>query len=143
MLNLYQGMAPIKTNSDTKDEHMIKVIDAKGRYLHDTYVRRAKGLVKKGRASYINECTICIGSVTGKEPYMEQMTKEEMLKEIDIMLKNQDYFKMALDTIEKIPADMDKELAEQRITAVMNIVKEKETTNQKLIDLWTQMYQAE
>ena len=49
---------------------------------------------------------------------------------------------MALDTIEKIPTDMDKELVEQRITAVMNIVKEKETTNQKLIDLWTQMYQA-
>ena len=70
------------------------------------------------------------------------MTKEEMLKEIELMLKNQDYFKMALDTIEKIPTDMDKELVEQRITAVMNIVKEKETTNQKLIDLWTQMYQA-
>ena len=83
-----------------------------------------------------------MGSASGKEPYMEQMTKEEMLKEIELMLKNQDYFKMALDTIEKIPTDMDKELVEQRITAVMNIVKEKETTNQKLIDLWTQMYQA-
>lgn len=143
MLNVYQGMAPIKTNSDTKDEHMIKVIDVQGHYLHDTYERRAKGLVKKGRASYINECTICIGSTSGKESYMEQMTKEEILKEIDEMLKNQDYFKMAMDTIEKIPADMDKELVEQRMTAVMNIVKEKETTNQKLIDLWTQMYQAE
>lgn len=143
MLNVYQGMAPIKTNSDTKDEHMIKVIDVQGHYLHDTYERRAKGLVKKGRASYINECTIFIGSTSGKESYMEQMTKEEMLKEIDEMLKHQDYFKMAMDTIEKIPADMDKELVEQRITAVMNIVKEKETTNQKLIDLWTQMYQAE
>ncbi|RGB58325.1 hypothetical protein DXA09_01540 [Absiella sp. AM54-8XD] len=142
MLNMYQGMAPIKTNSDTKDELMIKVIDVQGNYLHDTYERRAKGLVKKGRASYINECTICMGSASGKEPYMEQMTKEEMLKEIELMLKNQDYFKMALDTIEKIPTDMDKELVEQRITAVMNIVKEKETTNQKLIDLWTQMYQA-
>lgn len=143
MLNVYQGMAPIKTNSDTKDEHMIKVIDVQGHYLHDTYERRAKGLVKKGRASYINEYTICIGSTSGKESYMEQMTKEEILKEIDEMLKHQDYFKMAMDTIEKIPADMDKELVEQRMTAVMNIVKEKETTNQKLIDLWTQMYQAE
>lgn len=143
MLNVYQGMAPIKTNSDTKDKHMIKVIDVQGHYLHDTYERRAKGLVKKGRASYINECTICIGSTSGKESYMEQMTKEEILKEIDEMLKHQDYFKMAMDTIEKIPADMDKELVEQRMTAVMNIVKEKETTNQKLIDLWTQMYQAE
>ena len=143
MLNVYQGKAPIKTNSDTKDEHMIKVIDVQGHYLHDTYERRAKGLVKKGRASYINECTICIGSTSGKESYMEQMTKEEILKEIDEMLKHQDYFKMAMDTIEKIPADMDKELVEQRMIAVMNIVKEKETTNQKLIDLWTQMYQAE
>lgn len=143
MLNVYQGMAPIKTNSDIKDEHMIKVIDVQGHYLHDTYERRAKGLVKKGRASYINECTICIGSTSGKESYMEQMTKEELLKEIDEMLKHQDYFKMAMDTIEKIPVDMDKELVEQRMTAVMNIVKEKETTNQKLIDLWTQMYQAE
>lgn len=121
---------------------MIKVIDAQGRYLHDTYKRRAKGLVKKGRASYINECTICIGCTSGKEPYMEQMTKEEMLKEIELMLKNQDYFKMAMDTIEKIPMDMDKESVDQRISAIMNIVKEKETTNQKLIDLWTQMYQA-
>lgn len=121
---------------------MIKIIDAQGRYLHDTYKRRAKGLVKKGRAYKVDEDTICMNVAFGKDTCMEQITKEELMKEIDEMLKNQDYFKMAMDTIEKIPMDMDKELVDQRITAIMNIVKEKETTNQKLIDLWTQMYQA-
>lgn len=57
---------------------MIKVIDAQGRYLHDTYKRRAKGLVKKGRAYKIDEDTICIAF--GKDTYMEQITKEELIK---------------------------------------------------------------
>lgn len=120
----------------------MKVMTAQGRFLHDTYERRARGLVKKGRAYYVDETTICLLDISGKEHSMEPITKEELFKEMETMLNNQEYFKMAINAIEKIPAGMEEEQVELRTTAIMNMVKEKEATQQKLIDLWAQMVQS-
>lgn len=38
----------------------ITVLDESGNVIGDTYPKRAKGLVKKGRALYVDETTICL-----------------------------------------------------------------------------------
>jgi len=38
----------------------ILVVDLQGKECGVTYPKRAKGLVKKGRARFVNECTICL-----------------------------------------------------------------------------------
>ena len=45
-------MTPIEKN--------IIVVDEYGNELHRTYARRAKGLVKKGRAHFVGDDTICL-----------------------------------------------------------------------------------
>ena len=47
-----RGTAPITKN--------IRVIDAQGNEYEATYLRRAKGLVKNGRARFIDEHTLCL-----------------------------------------------------------------------------------
>ncbi|MBE6598140.1 MAG: hypothetical protein E7638_01720 [Ruminococcaceae bacterium] len=45
---------------------MIKVFDKNGNELEPTYPKRAQGLVKKGRARFIDECTIVLCETTEK-----------------------------------------------------------------------------
>lgn len=47
-----KGTTPIEKN--------IRVVDAQGNELEATYPKRAKGLVKQGRARFIDENTICL-----------------------------------------------------------------------------------
>jgi hypothetical protein len=62
------GTTPIKKNGDTHkiDKGMtpitknINVIDEKGNIYEATFPKRAKGLVKKGRARFVNNNTICL-----------------------------------------------------------------------------------
>lgn len=44
----------------------ISVVDESGRTLESTYLRRAKGLVKSGRAHWIHDCGICLKSDESK-----------------------------------------------------------------------------
>lgn len=117
----------------------VHVIDANGKVLHDTYAKRAKGLVKKGRAYYVDETSICMICSMRKEHNMETMTKEELLKQMEEMLQHQTYMKEAIDAIEKIPYDLEEAQVRLRTEAIMQIVKEKEASNQALIALWKQM----
>lgn len=121
----------------------IHVIDVQGNILHDTYARRAKGLVKKGRAYYVDDTSICMICPDGKGHTMETMTKEELLNNMEKMLKNSSYIKEAMDAIEKIPYDLDEEQVKLRTEAITQIVKEKEATNQGLVELWKMMAKPE
>lgn len=58
----------------------IAVIDAQGNEYEATYPKRAKGLVKNGRARFVNETTICLAC---PPPYTEgtQMNTDDILKE--------------------------------------------------------------
>lgn len=55
------------------------------------------------------------------------------------MLQHQTYMKEAIDAIEKIPYDLEEAQVRLRTEAIMQIVKEKEASNQALIALWKQM----
>ena len=50
--NQYKGATPIEKN--------VRVIDEQGNEYEATYPKRAKGLVKNGRARFIDEHTLCL-----------------------------------------------------------------------------------
>lgn len=118
------------------------VKDEKGNFLQKTYVRRAKGLVKKGRAYYEDENTICLiyGKTNKKEILMEQIDKQEILARIDAIINHMDYMKEAFMTLEKIPHDLDIEASTIRTNAIMEIVNAREQTNRDVVQLLHKMY---
>ncbi len=60
-------MTPIEKN--------IRVVDEQGNELEATYPKRAKGLVKNGRARFIDEQTICLACPPGKNLEDKKMFK--------------------------------------------------------------------
>ncbi len=68
-LSYTQGMIPIEKN--------ITVVDEQGNDYEPTYPKRAKGLVKHGRARFVDEHTICLACPPyneTEEPIMEEQT---------------------------------------------------------------------
>jgi len=51
-------MAPITKNGETKDKRTIRVLDESGVPIGSTYPKRAAGLIKKGRAQFVNDFDI-------------------------------------------------------------------------------------
>ena len=72
----------IKTRGATPIEKNIIVVDEQGNEYEATYLKRAKGLVKNGRARFINENTICL-ACPPKE-YLEDNKMENKLTEREI-----------------------------------------------------------
>jgi len=66
-----RGRTPITKN--------IKVVDERGNIYEATYPRRAKGLVKHGRARFIDENTLCLARPPKKsEDIMENINERNM-----------------------------------------------------------------
>ena len=72
----------INTRGATPIEKNIIVVDEQGNEYEATYLKRAKGLVKNGRARFINENTICL-ACPPKE-YLEDNKMENKLTEREI-----------------------------------------------------------
>lgn len=53
-----EGMIPITKNDDCGVKRTVRVFSADGEEIGHTYPKRARGLVKKGRARYVNGCDI-------------------------------------------------------------------------------------
>lgn len=57
-LNRKEGRIPIAKNTDSEGRKTVRVLDGEGSEIGMTYPRRAAGLVKKGRAYYMNDYII-------------------------------------------------------------------------------------
>ena len=55
-----EALKYILTEGRTPMEKNIAVIDAQGRTYETTWPKRARGLVKSGKARFVNENTICL-----------------------------------------------------------------------------------
>ena len=139
-------------------------MDEKGNVYEATYPKRAKGLVKNGRARFVDENTICLAC-----PPSEIISEDKIMTNQDININinenaanevssryNLDY---ALRSIEKIrddttylkdtiealrlmeksdgPADV---AGEAKGRALQKVVESRETTNQALIKFYEKMY---
>jgi hypothetical protein len=144
-----KGMTPIAKN--------IFVVDEQGNQYEATYPRRAQGLVKSGRARFLDANTICLAcppinvlednsmsEVTNKIDDINkplELTMSYVLNRIDYIMKESSHINNAIETIRYMeinegPMGSDSARGE----AISHAVKSRETTNQQLIKLLEKMY---
>ncbi len=150
-------MIPIEKN--------IIVVDENGKEYEATYPKRAKGLVKTGRARFINENTICLACPPKNELEDNKMSENKVQNNnnkpqtpaipekptkytIDYILlmlenisKDQAHLTAALEKLSKLeskgPGDVGTaDLAD----AIAHVVDSREETNRKLITFYEKMY---
>lgn len=151
-------MIPIEKN--------IIVVDNQGNEYEATYPKRAKGLVKNGRARFIDENKICLAcppntktedkkmsenknviAEAAVEPATEQpqkLTVNYVLEQIEKIQNQTDHIGMALaalgNMVPKSNTTVPDVSGAEQAEAIAEVVESRETTNQKLIALYEKMY---
>ena len=151
-------MIPIEKN--------IVVVDEQGNEYEATYPKRAKGLVKNGRARFIDENTICLACPpnieledkimsenknviveataenTIEEP--QKLTINYVLEQIEKIQNQTDHIGMALaalgNMVPKTNSTTPDVAGAEQAEAIAEVVESREATNQKLIALYEKMY---
>lgn len=148
-----RGMIPIEKN--------IVVIDEQGNEYEATYPKRANGLIKKGRARFVNETTIClvcppneyleenlmneIKEVIVDEKIQEKITVEYILKQIETIRTDNVYLKKAIEDMSRmdelpIPDNCYNLNFVTKAEGWRDIVNAREATNQKMIEFYEKVY---
>ena len=138
-------------------EKTVQVVDTFGNRYEATYVKRAKGLVKHGRASFIDEATICLGRPPDITEDIEMADTEKIVQE-EAKAPGKYTLDYALEQLEKLAAN-DGCIAEavkaikaiepakgpgdiagaNKAESIAKVIQCRETTNQKLIEFYTGM----
>lgn len=145
-------MAPIEKN--------IRVVDEQGNEYEATYPKRAKGLVKNGRARFIDKNTICLAcppenmevnmSITLKEVWERIVATQNQLESVDKIL-----FKVQLieesgkyveieDTDSEHygePLEFCSKVALEKIQTIKEIACTREHTLKQLLDFYIREYE--
>ena len=140
-------MTPIEKN--------IIVVDEQGKTYEATYPKRAKGLVKNGRARFIDEnkiCLLCPPNTKLEDNDMsntENFSIEYILKQIDALQGQLLDLKNTINNI-GIVEDSDHngeegstlhdEIAIKKIAAMTEVFHHREESLQKLLKLYSKMY---
>lgn len=124
----------------------ITVVDTQGRQYEATYPKRAKGLVKKGRARFVDETTICLA----RPPYhtedeMEnhknaalspegenqdvQLDTAYVIAKIEQIMAESQHLRKALDILTANP------MSGEAVIGIGNMIEARERTNQEMISL--------
>ena len=142
-------MTPIEKN--------IIVVDENGNQLEATYPKRAKGLVKCGRARFINETTICLTCPPPPkteehtmsehiiEPTLQseplELTDEYILSQIERIAADRAYLEEALVSLNAIqtggPGDVG---AAGKAEGISRVVKAHQETNRRLLDFYESLW---
>ena len=150
-------MIPIEKN--------IVVVDEQGNEYEATYPKRAKGLVKNGRARFIDENTIClacppnieledknmsenkkVAETTAEIPIEEpqKLTINYVLEQIEKIQNQTDHIGMALaalgNMVPKTNSTTPDVAGAEQAEAIAEVIESREATNQKLIALYEKMY---
>ena len=141
-------MTPIEKN--------VIVVDELGNKYEATYPKRAKGLVKNGRARFVDENKICLACPPDKILEEEKMsnntnelTAKEIFAQITLLQKQLTdenamplyHLSNAVEAIAGTEEDVDATAGkEQQITEVCSVFKARETTLLKLLEMYEKMY---
>ena len=122
----------------TEGKKTVIVIDDQGNFYESTYPKRAKGLIKTGRARYVDDNTICLACPPNKYNLEEKKMNDN--KEIKL---DENYI---LEKIEEI-IQMNKEALNNPHLADMTVMPGAKNpvqaiceTNDKLIDFLKEIY---
>ena len=128
----------------------IAVVDEQGHVYEATYPKRARGLVKKGRARFVSESMICLVRPPKREEkrMSNTVTFDQLFAQLNKIVESNEFFEQALHTLasmtsQNIPTDSyaPGDIAGQaRAQAVADICRARETTNQQLIRFYEKMY---
>ncbi len=140
-----QGMIPIEKN--------IIVVDEKGNKYETTYPKRAKGLVKSGRAHYIGENKICLlrppnlkledndMSNTNATKAKDKLTIKYVLDKTEQIINDTEYIHSALEQLALMPkSDPGDIVGQEKAKAIGEIVRCREATNQQALKFYEKMY---
>lgn len=146
-------MKPIEKN--------IIVIDEQGNEYEATYPKRAKGLVKNGRARFIDENTICLACPPNDRLEDNIMSENEeminvqgktvveaknynidyVLQQIEKIASQTDYLNEAITQLSKVNSGIPGDIGAQGVSnSLSQIIMCRETTNQRLIAFYEKMY---
>ena len=136
------------------------VVDEQGNEYEATYPKRAKGLVKNGRARFVGEnkiCLVCPPDKPMEEDYMSNnINKNQVFNQIAELQKSLESIDKILYKIqcvtdsqsyvepeegEPIPLDYLPDVAMEKIKAIREIVLEREKTINKMLDFYLKLYQ--
>lgn len=137
-----KGMTPIIKN--------IIVLDELGRELEPTYPKRAKGLVKNGRARYVNESTICLFACSSNNKSVKETNDmsghtdlaEKILSAVKDVIAASDYLNGAFTTMQTVINNGESD-SEDLLDKAAEVVRYREVTNQKALALLERVYEKE
>ncbi len=117
----------------------IIVVDENGKKYGTTYLKRAKGLVKQGRARFLARnmlCLACPPEQNLEDNDMSEQTIENKMMENEIVGNG---------TVDEVPVKLRQmepngDGARTKAIALGDIVKCRETTNQQLLQFYGKMY---
>ena len=138
--NLYKGAKPIEKN--------VIVVDEQGNEYEATYPKRAKGLVKSGRARFVGENKICLACPPDKSEENKMMdnnilTTREIFEQITILQKQltensfQSLHRLS-DSIDSIKEN--EESMEEDISSVCGVFATREAIFMKMLEFYERMY---
>ena len=145
-------MTPIEKN--------IIVVDEQGNEYEATYPKRAKGLVKNGRARFVDENKICLACPPDKileeekmsnntnnkpEQKANEITEQQIFEQITLLQTQltqnaQTSLHRLSDALDFIGEDNENELPYEQITEICNVFKTRELTLLKLLEMYERMY---
>ena len=155
------------TNNTSPAALKIEVVDSSGKIIGRTYEKRAKGLVKKGRARFTDENRITLLPSEDAHEYIEtegykmderinteniseengQYTIESVMQCMKKILDDTQYIKDTIFNVTEIPSGDAGDCGspgdiagKAKAEAISTIVRERENTNQKLIDFYNKVY---
>jgi len=130
----------------------IAVVDENGNHYEATYPKRARGLVKNGRARFVNEDTICLVRPPdirneSEESHMSQnmVSMDKILEQLNEIVRNSEHVTRALDLLAEMNTGVSAEVCvpdlagQARAQAIQAIVSKREETNRQLITLYSGM----
>ena len=147
------------TKGATPIEKNVVVVDEQGNEYEATYPKRAKGLVKSGRARFVDENKICLACPPNEyledktmtentvevkmteEPASKILSIDYVLAQIGKIVENTAYIEAALCSLASVesvgPGDIG---AEEKAKCIADVVRCRETTNQQLLAFYTKVF---
>lgn len=145
-----------RSKGETPMTKNILVVDEHGRKYGTTYPKRAKGLVKQGRARFLAPDMLCLMHCLACPPEqnLEDNTMSEQTMENNVVENSKYSMEYCLEQIERIGRQteyLNQTIAElrqlnsdsscaQKAMALSDIVKCRETTNQQMLRFYEKMY---
>ena len=142
--------AKSNTKGATPIEKNVIVVDEQGKVYEATYPKRAKGLVKNGRARFVAENKICLAcppneNLEDKKMEENKLTAREIFVQLTILQKqltenSQTSLHRLGDALSSLEGE-DCEARFEQIPEICDVFKTRELTLLKMLEMYEKMYE--